>query len=343
MAVCIVCPRSCSSGNHLESLAALEPRFGVRKGQPFAQAKLDADVSAIEDFYRRQGFAAVRVESSVEPVPTAAGTEVPVVVRLAITEGVRTVVGLGPHARATRPCPKPSWCAGLGLQPGKPFFPTQMAIDRDAIQLQYANRGYQSTTITSNPGISADGGLADVVFTVSEGPRLIVDHVLIVGNVRTKTETIERELQIKAGDPLGLAAVVESQRRLAELGLFRRVRITQVPHGDESPPRSRRHHRGIPGHDGWLWRRYRSAAAGSDRCRHRRCGRTSGVRSAGVFRGRPEKPIRQEPIDQPVRAHQPEAGSCAVDDRHANSSSVSIVCSAPFASRGCSAPRPTHS
>ena len=221
------------SGNRFEPLALLEPRLAVRKGQPFAQAKLQADVSAIEDFDRRQGFAAARVESSVEPVTTSAGSEVPVVVRLGITEGIRAVVG-SVHLRGNRSVPEAELVPGLGLQPGRPFFLTQMAIDRDAIQLQYANRGYQSTTITSNPGISADGGLADVVFTVNEGPQLIVDHVLIVGNLRTKTETIERELQLKTGDPLGLAAVVESQRRLAELGLFRRVRITQVAHGDEA-------------------------------------------------------------------------------------------------------------
>jgi outer membrane protein insertion porin family len=57
---------------------------------------------------------------------------------------------------------------------------------------------------------------------------------MIVGNVRTHTETIERELQFKQGDPYSLAAVVESQRRLAALGLFRRVRIGDVRHGAEN-------------------------------------------------------------------------------------------------------------
>ena len=63
---------------------------------------------------------------------------------------------------------------------------------------------------------------------------MFVDHVLIVGNVRTSNETIERELQLKPGDPLGLAAVNESQRRLASLGLFRRARITELRIGDET-------------------------------------------------------------------------------------------------------------
>jgi hypothetical protein len=58
--------------------------------------------------------------------------------------------------------------------------------------------------------------------------------VLIVGNVRTRTDTIERELQIKPQEPFSLSAINESQRRLASLGLFRRARITEIGHGSET-------------------------------------------------------------------------------------------------------------
>ena len=109
-----------------------------------------------------------------------------------------------------------------------------MALDRDAIELQYANLGYPSATVDSNPGLSPDQRRASVVFTVHEGPRIFVEHVIITGNTRTSTRTIEHQLQLKAGDPLGQAAVAESQRRLAALGLFRRARITELSHGNET-------------------------------------------------------------------------------------------------------------
>jgi len=109
-----------------------------------------------------------------------------------------------------------------------------MALDRESIESKYADLGYQTAAVTANPDLSADGAKADVRYTVREGPRLIVDRVLIVGNVKTRRETILREMQLKAGDPIGRAAVYESRRRLAELGLFRRVNITQLGHGDET-------------------------------------------------------------------------------------------------------------
>jgi outer membrane protein assembly complex protein YaeT len=84
------------------------------------------------------------------------------------------------------------------------------------------------------PRANAEQTHVDVDFRIQEGPRVFVDHVLIVGNVRTRAETIARELQVKAGDPYNLSAIIESQRRLVALGLFRRARITELRHGNET-------------------------------------------------------------------------------------------------------------
>ena len=121
----------------------------------------------------------------------------------------------------------------MGCSPVGPYIDRQLVLDRDALQLQYVNLGYPTAIVDAAPGFSSDRTTAEPTFTVRLGPRILVDHVLIVGNVRTSTETIERELQIKPGDPLSEAAKIESRRRLAALGLFRRVQITELAHGDE--------------------------------------------------------------------------------------------------------------
>jgi outer membrane protein assembly complex protein YaeT len=223
------------TGNVFFPSAALEPVLRVRPGQPFDAARLDADVSTIQELYRRRGFASVAVDASIDPAPPAAagGADVALLVRIVVVEHAQTIVG-AVRVEGNRSVPESELVQGLGLQPGVEFFGTQMALDRDAIQSKYANLGYLSATVDSTPELSGDGGRADIVFTVREGPRILVDHVLIVGNSRTRAETIERELQVKAGEPLGLAAVTETQRRLTALGLFRRTRIAQLAHGDET-------------------------------------------------------------------------------------------------------------
>jgi outer membrane protein assembly factor BamA len=221
------------SGNESMTAAEIAPAARVKQGEPFTASALNAEVSAIQDLYARRGFAQARAQASVQPAAATDHQGVPVDVAVAITENVRTVVG-SVAIVGNRSIASAELSGGLGLQPGQPFFPTQLAIDRDAVQLRYANEGFRNATVSSSPGLSPDGSRADIVFTVQEGPQVLVDHVLIVGNDRTNAETIRRELQFKAGDPLGLAAVAESQRRLATLGLFRRTRITELGHGVET-------------------------------------------------------------------------------------------------------------
>jgi outer membrane protein assembly complex protein YaeT len=222
------------TGNTFLSDETLSPALGVRPGQPFQEARLDADLSAIEELYRRRGFASVKVDASVEPMPGIdPDADIPVVVRIAITENARTIVS-SVRVEGNQSVAAAELLEGLALRPGGEFFATQLALDRDAVQLKYANLGFLSATVAAAPEVSEDGSRADIVFTVREGPRVFVEHVLIVGNRRTSVETIERELQIKPGDPLGVAKVTESQRRLTALGLFRRTRIAQLTHGNET-------------------------------------------------------------------------------------------------------------
>ena len=222
------------AGNVVVPLADLAPLVRLKELDPFSEEVLDADAGAIEELYRRLGFAAVDVRAGADPVSTTSeGPEVPVVVRVIISEGPRTIV-TSVRIEGAQAIPEGRLLASLELQPGQPFFVTQLVTDRDGLVLQYANLGFRNASVRFAPGLSADRSQADVVFTVQEGAQVRVGHVLIGGNTRTSREIIEREILLKPGEPLGLAAVNETQRRLAALGLFRRTRIAEVTHGDET-------------------------------------------------------------------------------------------------------------
>ncbi len=222
------------AGNTSIPLSEFADNLRLRAGQPFSASKLDADVAMLEDLYRRRGFASAKVQGATErETGDAVAPQIPILVRITVREGVRTIVGDlkfdGLHALSDAALRE-----GLALLPGKPFITAQLPVDRDAIQLKYANAGYPSASVEVKPQFSADGTRASLAYTVREGPKVIVDHILVVGNVRTRTETIVRELQLASGNPLSLSAIAESQRRLAALGLFRRARITELRHGDEN-------------------------------------------------------------------------------------------------------------
>ena len=207
----------------------------VREGQPFSESRVDADRAAIENVYRRRGFAGARVAAGTDPAPAPdPSAPVPVRVRFVITEGGLTTVDRVAFAGA-RALDESTLASIVELKPGAPLVPGRLVADRDAIQAAYQDRGYENATVQARTGF-ADGDRTRIVvtFDIQEGSQVFIDHVLIVGNVRTATETIERELAVKASEPLSVSKVNESQRRLLALGLFRRVRISELSHGDET-------------------------------------------------------------------------------------------------------------
>jgi len=220
------------SGNASVPLAGLQPALRLEEGQPFSQAMADAEATAIEDVYRRSGFGSAKTDVTVVPQPPSGG-QVPVAVEIEIHEGARTVV------RSVKVTGNTSIGAavlldGLRLQPGRPFVIASLAADQDAILVRYLNAGYENATVEPRPELSGDRTEADIVYTVREGPQVIVDHVLIVGSDRTDASVVEKQMQLHAGDPLSRDAVLDSRQRLRSLGLYRSVTISELRQGEEN-------------------------------------------------------------------------------------------------------------
>jgi outer membrane protein insertion porin family len=219
-------------GNSSVPLADLQPVLRLREGQPFSPAALDAEAASIEDVYRRSGFSAAKAEIGVQPQPAASGS-VPVIITINVREGVRTIVGTVKVTGNTA-IPESRLLAELRLRPGRPFVVASLAADRDAILVRYLNAGYESATVEVRPDLSRDRRRADIIYAVREGPRILVDHVIIVGPRQTSASIVEKEVQLKPGDPLSRDAVLDSQRRLQSLGLYRSVIISELRQGEEN-------------------------------------------------------------------------------------------------------------
>ncbi len=224
------------NGNMAVAESDLVQLLRLKGGEPFVQATLDAGVGAIRNVYRSRGFTRTTVQATPAELP---GSEAPgptddqrVEVAVDINEGPRTLVGDVAFQGHTV-FADGQLRALLTTARDRPFSEVEVASDRDRIDLEYRNRGYDSVVVDPDAMLAENDTRANVRFVISEGPQVIVDHVIIVGNERTSSETIERELLLRAGEPLGYSARLESQQRLAALGLFRRVRIEELRHAGE--------------------------------------------------------------------------------------------------------------
>ena len=218
-------------GNRRIPSADLAPLLQIKSGDPFVEARAGLVAAAISELYRVRGFTQAVVKPDLQVLPETQGVNViyrPVAIRFEIEEGPQTIVSAvdftGNTSIATA-----ALLGQTGLQGGKPFYRPQLSVDRDAIERAYRNQGFENVTVTSQLDFATDQQLVKLTWSIREGDQLTIDRVLINGNARISTELIRHELVIQPGSPISEDAMLESQRRLAALGLFRRVRITELP------------------------------------------------------------------------------------------------------------------
>jgi outer membrane protein insertion porin family len=218
-------------GNQAIPRADIEPLLKLTRGDPFVDARAGAIAAAIEELYRVRGHERARVTAAIEVLPEAIDASQPyrpVDTRFTVFEGSPTLTGrveiVGGEA-----LPEADLRGVLGLVEGRPFYRPLLAADRDQLENLFRNRGYLAAQVTPTLDLADDGSRADVTWSIRAGEQSRVDRVLITGNDRTSTEMIRRELGIDSGDPLSSEAIGDAQRRLSQLGLYRRVRIVDLP------------------------------------------------------------------------------------------------------------------
>ena len=76
---------------------------------------------------------------------------------------------------------------------------------------------------------------ASVKFTVQEGRPQFIRKVIVEGLESTDRQLVESRLRLTAGDPISQSQMLDTQRRLYDLGIFARVDMAlQNPDGAEA-------------------------------------------------------------------------------------------------------------
>jgi outer membrane protein insertion porin family len=218
-------------GNRAVPIEQLRPALvKLQANDIFVESNLSAAVGAIAGQYQRLGFAQAKVAAGANEVTPTTGAQAIVQPVITIVEGPLTLIGDVTFEGNTN-VPVDQLRGVVKSTTGAPYYEPRVVADREAVVLEYRNRGFAAANVVVLPTPTPDGTRADLAFRVTEGPQTIVDHVLIIGNTRTDQRVIQRELLLQQGKPLGLEDLVESQRRLGALGLFRRIRIEELSHG----------------------------------------------------------------------------------------------------------------
>jgi outer membrane protein assembly complex protein YaeT len=214
-----------------ERLFTTEASFlRFRRGR-FSQDYLRRDINSIKALYQQNGFQDVAVETRAED--DYQGKSNDVAAFFDITEGPQWFVNSlkveGMEAQVEQELRQ-----RLQSIQGQPYSELNVAADSDTILSYYYNSGYPDARLDPIATPVEGKNLMDLRYIVQPGERQFVRDVLISGLDATKTDLVMSRIQnLTPGAPLAQNSMIESQRRLYDLGIFARVDTAlQNPEGD---------------------------------------------------------------------------------------------------------------
>ena len=189
------------------------------------------DVDGLEDLYRANGFREVKIDNKVQD--DYKGQQNQLGVSLQVDEGPQTLVS-DLNISGNKSLSEDQLRASINTSVGQPFSEFNIAQDREIVLSQYFNRGFPNATFEASAKPAAEPNRMQVVYTIQEGKQEFVDRVLVSGLNFTRPYVVNRELQVKSGDPVSQIDMLTTQQSLYDLGIFSQVdTAVQNPEGNE--------------------------------------------------------------------------------------------------------------
>jgi len=195
---------------------------------------LEQDRRSVLDLYRSSGFpdAEVGRPQLTEDGPGGVTVSFPVVEGRRWTITSLRVEGVPADAMSALDL------ADVEMLDGAPWDPRELESVRRRLEAALFDLGYPDAVTTAEPDVS-DSGRVAVTMTVDPSAFVTFGDVVVAGLEATSEKVVRRALDRAGVVPdraYSRAALLDAQRRLYELGLFRRIEIGPVP-GQAHRPR----------------------------------------------------------------------------------------------------------
>ncbi len=185
--------------------------------------RLAYDKELLRKFYLSHGYADFRVESAVaELTPNRTGF----VITFTLREGQRYRFGKVGVKISLRNLPESKVLPLLTFHSGEWYNSQKIQNSMTILTNRLGNLGYAFVDIKPQIHLRRKPRTVDVTLEVKEGPRVYVQRIDIVGNVRTVDRVIRREISLVEGDAFNATKLQHSKERIKALGFFKKVEIT---------------------------------------------------------------------------------------------------------------------
>jgi len=188
--------------------------------------KINFDKELLRRFYLKNGYADFEVrDATAELSPDRRAF----FVTFTVNEGARYTIGKVDIDSKLRNLSGEDLRPQLLIAAGDTYDGDLVERTTQALQDAVQNRGYAFVDVKARIARDKAKKTVDLVFDVTEGPRVFVERIEITGNTRTKDKVIRREFRLAEGDAFNAATVRRSRQRLQDLGYFNGVTVQPSP------------------------------------------------------------------------------------------------------------------
>lgn len=195
--------------------------------------RLDYDREQLRKFYTNRGYYDFRIVSAVAEL---APDDSAFAMTLTVDEGAKFNFGEVKVVTENARLNGDFLALLLPIQTGDLYESDKIESSVDALTFAAGSAGYAFVEINPTYTANRETNTVDVTFNVSEGQRVYVERMNVVGNTRTIDPVIRRELLLTEGDAFNRTLVEASRNNLRRLGFFKEVTIEETP--GSAPDRS---------------------------------------------------------------------------------------------------------
>ncbi|HEU4927580.1 MAG TPA: translocation/assembly module TamB domain-containing protein, partial [Vicinamibacterales bacterium] len=124
---------------------------------------------------------------------------------------------------------RPGARAAVALPAGSPFASGTGRAGRTRLERYYRDLGYRDVRVEVTGSGAPQTSDVSLIYAVHEGPLHVVRSVEIAGVQSTRTSLVNDAITLAPGQPAGAAAAASTERRLYDLGTFRRAELRFEP------------------------------------------------------------------------------------------------------------------
>ena len=187
--------------------------------------RLEYDKEQLRKHYRNRGYYDFRVVSAVaELAPDKNGF----VVTYTLDEGPEYQFGKVSVQTELEKLDRDLLTLLLPIREGQTYQDERIEQATDALTFAAGAAGFAFVDVRPRYTANRETRKVDVTFQVTEGPRVYVDRIDIVGNTRTLDYVVRREMNLAEGDAYNRVLVDRSRNQIRALGFFKDVTIEEV-------------------------------------------------------------------------------------------------------------------